>query len=40
LAVPEKRNNITTVRCGIQVEKVLNLPCADGILRTAEKMKT
>ena len=33
---PEKRNKATTVRWGMQVEKVLNLPCEEGILRTVE----
>ena len=33
---PEERNKVTTVRWGMQVEKVLNLPYEDGILRTVD----
>lgn len=35
---PEERNKVTTVICGIQVEKGLDLLCAEGILRTVEKI--
>lgn len=37
---PKERNKVTTVRWGMQVEKVLNLPCAEEIFRTVEKIQT
>lgn len=35
---PEERNKVTTVRWGIQVQKVFSLPSAEGIFRTVEKI--
>ena len=32
----EERNKVTTVRWGMQMEKVLNLPCEEGILKTVD----